>query len=82
MKQATRHTRTRLEELPLARLLTASEAARVVPGRPHTSAIHRWARTGLENRSGVRVRLRIQRAGRRTLVRVGDLIDFFRRLGE
>lgn len=82
MNRTTNSARTRLEELPEARLLTASEAARLVPGRPHASAIHRWARAGMVNRSGLRIRLRIQRAGRRTLVRAGDLIEFFSQLGE
>lgn len=45
--------------------ITLAEAARIVPGNPHTSAVWRWARRGVKARSGQRVRLEHIRVGGR-----------------
>jgi len=42
-----------------------SEAAQLIPGRPHTSAVWRWCRNGILTRSGERIRLAHVRVGGR-----------------
>ena len=56
--------------------LTLTEAARVVPGRPHASTLWRWARRGIRARNGQRIRLRHQRLGARVYV-TRDWLDQF-----
>ncbi len=48
-------------------LLTLTELAKRVPGRPHSSTLWRWARRGVKSRCGGRVRLEHMRAGARVL---------------
>ncbi len=43
--------------------LTVAQAARLIPGKPHPSAVWRWCRRGIVARNGVRIRMRHGRAG-------------------
>jgi len=59
---------------------TLSEVAQSLPGRPHTSAIWRWARKGIKARSGERVRLPHTRIGGKIFVKEDDLTAFLQTL--
>jgi len=48
---------------PAGCYLSLSQAAKVAPGRPSSSAIWRWCRRGVLARSGERIKLRHVRAG-------------------
>lgn len=63
-------------------LLTISEAARRLPGRPHRSTLWRWARKGIETPTRERVFLRTLRLGRRVLIAPEDVDAFVQALGE
>ena len=45
--------------------ITLGEAAKLAPGRPHVSAVWRWARKGVQAAGGGRVFLEHSRFGRR-----------------
>ncbi len=60
-------------------LLSLSEAARRLPGRPHRCTLWRWHRHGIETPAG-RVRLHIIRLGRKVLVAPEDIATFSRSL--
>lgn len=63
--------------------LTLTEAAKLAPGRPHPSAVWRWARKGLAVRgSDRRVHLAHVRAGGRIFIKPEDLDSFFRAVAE
>ena len=57
-------------------LLTLSEAARRLPGRPHRSTLWRWARKGIGLPDGGRAYLRVHRLGRRVLIAPEDIEAF------
>lgn len=59
-----------------------SKAAKLSPGRPHTSAIWRWCRKGLKSRSGENIRLRHIRVGGKIYTTVEWLQDFFTTVAE
>ena len=63
-------------------LLTLTEAAKRLPGRPHRSTLWRWARKGIELPDGSRVHLRVRRLGRWTLVAPEDIDSFSAALTE
>ena len=63
-------------------LLTLGEAAKLLPNRPHASALWRWCRRGLKSRGGRVVRLAHLRIGGRLYVRREDLEAFGRKLAE
>ena len=68
---------TQLDELiPLAK------AAKLLPNRPHVSALWRWSRLGVRGRNGERVRLQITRIGMRLYTTEAWLADFGRRLND
>lgn len=56
--------------------LTLSEAARLLPSRPHSCSLWRWARKGLRTRTGGRVFLRVVRFGARIYTSRKALLDF------
>jgi hypothetical protein len=57
--------------------LTFAQAAKLCPGRPHASALWRWARKGLPTRSGSVVKLRVIAAGRKLFTTKAWLDEFF-----
>lgn len=57
--------------------LSLSEAARLVPGRPSSSALWRWCRRGVRARSGLRIRLCHVRIGHKVFTTRADLETFF-----
>ncbi len=59
---------------------TLSEAANLLPHRPHASAVWRWCRRGALARNGERIRLPHVRAGRRLLVSEAELFRFLERV--
>jgi len=62
-------------------LLTLSEAARRLPGRPHRSTLWRWSRRGIETSKG-RVRLQVLRLGHRVLISPEQIEVFAKALGD
>jgi len=64
----------------LGRLLTLAAAARLVPHRPHPSALWRWGRRGLRARNGTTVRLGLVRYGGRLYTTAEALEAFGREL--
>jgi len=60
--------------------ISFTQAARLAPGKPHPSAIWRWARRGIQARNGERVKLQHIRAGRRCFTTAAWLDDYTRRL--
>ncbi len=58
--------------------ITLSQASKTIPGRPSSSTIWRWIRTGIRTADGDRVRLRHIRVGRRIFISPDDLNRFFR----
>ena len=63
-------------------LLTTTEAARLVPNRPHSSCIWRWCRKGLLARNGKRIRLEHVRMGGKVYTKQCWLDEYGRRLAE
>lgn len=59
-----------------------AEAARISPGRPHCSAVWRWARRGIMTRGGDRLRLEHIRAGGRVFTSKEALDRFFAALAQ
>ncbi|MCP4261787.1 MAG: DUF1580 domain-containing protein [Planctomycetes bacterium] len=57
--------------------ISLSQATKLSPGRPHTSAIWRWCRKGLQSRSGEVIRLKHIRAGGRIYTTPNWLSQFF-----
>lgn len=62
--------------------ITLAEAAKTVPGNPHTSAVWRWARKGVKARSGERIRLRHTRVGGRVFTTRAWIDEFGERLAQ
>jgi len=58
-------------------LLTLAEAAKRIPGRPHTTTIWRWCRRGHRG-----ITLPYRRLGRRILIDPYDVDRFAQRLAE
>ena len=65
-----------------AHYLSLAAAAKTLPGRPHPSALWRWARRGLRARDGRRIRLRHLRFGGRLYVTPEALEQFGLQLAE
>jgi len=63
--------------VPLSEYLTLSQAANLLPNRPHSAAVWRWCRRGTVARNGVRIRLRHGRAGGRVFTTEAWLQEFF-----
>ncbi len=63
-------------------LLTLSQAAKVVPGRPSPNCLWRWCRRGVLSRSGERVYLRHVRVGGKVYTGKQWLDDFGQALSE
>ena len=63
-------------------LLTLSQAAKVVPGRPSPNCLWRWCRRGVLSRSGERVYLRHVRVGGKVFTGKQWLDDFGQVLAE
>jgi hypothetical protein len=60
-------------------LVPLSKASSLIPGGPHhQNKVRRWALRGLLGRNGQRIKLKIERWGRQTFVRVSAV----RELGE
>ena len=57
--------------------ITLTIAAKMSPGRPHATAVWRWARKGIKARNGERVRLEHVRIGGRIFTKEIWLMDFF-----
>ncbi|MEX1015934.1 MAG: hypothetical protein WDZ31_04230 [Phycisphaeraceae bacterium] len=57
-------------------LLTLTQAAKRLPGRPHRSTLWRWAQKGIELPNGSRAYLQVRRLGRWTLVAPEDIDAF------
>jgi len=53
---------------PAAALLTLTQAAALLPRRPHVATLRRWARRGITGRDGSRLRLAHVRIGRHLYV--------------
>lgn len=62
--------------------LTCSEASKLLPGRPSTTAIWRWARRGVQSRGGERIRLQHVRMGGTLYTTAKWLDEFGRALAE
>jgi len=54
-----------------AEFMTLAEAAKSLPGKPHVSTLHRWARRGVGG-----VRLQTWRVGRRTFTTDEAVAEF------
>jgi len=52
-------------------VITLTEAAKRLPGRPHVSTLHRWRKRGVGG-----VKLKTQKLGGRRVVAVSDLEEF------
>ena len=52
-------------------VLTLTEAAKLLPGRPHISTLHRWRTRGVHG-----VKLITEKVGGRRVVAIGDLEAF------
>ena len=65
-----------------AHLLTLAAAAKLLPHRPHPSALWRWARRGLRARNGSIVRLEHFRIGGRIYTTEAALEAFGRALAQ
>ena len=65
---------------PLCQYLDTVEAAKVCPGTPHYVTIWRWARQGLQTKSGRRVYLRYVRVGGKLCTTEDWLHQFFEAL--
>ena len=63
-------------------LLSLSQAAKVVPGRPSSNCLWRWCRRGVLSRSGERVYLRHVRVGGKVFTGKQWLDDFGQALAE
>ncbi len=63
-------------------LITFSKAAQLSPGRPSTNCLWRWARKGVNARSGKRVRLQHIRIGGKIFTRLSWVEEFGRELAE
>ena len=63
-------------------LITLGEAAKLAPGRPHTSAIWRWCRKGVKAAGGRRIFLEHSRFGRRVFTTREALERFDRALAD
>ncbi len=57
-------------------VLSLSEAARLLPTRPHGSTLWRWARKGVKSRAGRRIRLEHIRIGHRVFTSIEALDRF------
>ena len=79
MTPVTPRTRTRTnaaEDSPFGDYMTLAQAAEILPGRPHPSAVWRWVRHGQRNAAGERVYLRAARLGRHMFTKIEWLQDF------
>ncbi len=63
-------------------MLSLSQAAKLLPGRPHAASLWRWSRLGVTTHSGQRVRLRVGRLGRRLFTKIEWLEEFARQCAE
>ena len=63
-------------------LMTLSQAAKVLPGRPSTNCIWRWCRRGVVARTGEHVRLQHVRMGGKLFTTARWLDEFGSRLAE
>lgn len=63
-------------------MLSLSQAAKMLPGRPHAASLWRWSRLGVTTHSGQRVRLRVGRLGRRLYTKVEWIEEFARQCAE
>lgn len=59
-----------------------SQAAKLVPGRPHASTLWRWCRKGIKSRTGERVHLDHRRVGRHLYTTKAALNEFFAGVSE
>lgn len=64
----------------MSEMLTLAQAAKRCPNRPHTSAIWRWCRNGLQTKGGGRVKLEHRRVGGRIYTSEAALMQFFEAL--
>lgn len=62
--------------------LSLREVAAMAPGRPHVSAVWRWARKGCLARNGERIKLKHSRVGSRLFIPMGALEEFAEALAE
>ena len=62
--------------------LTLVEAARLVPGRPHSSALWRWSRRGVRAANGEIVKLKCWQFGRKLFTSSVALDDFAAHLAQ
>ena len=63
-------------------MLTLSQAAKLVPGRPHASTIWRWCRRGVLSRNGERIRLQHIRMGGKIFTKEIWVEEFGHKLAE
>ena len=63
-------------------MLTLSQAAKLVPGRPHASTIWRWCRRGVLSRNGERIRLQHIRMGGKIFTKEIWVEEFGHQLAE
>jgi len=63
-------------------LITLTEAAKVMPGRPSTNCLWRWCRRGVLSRGGERIRLEHRRIGGKIFTAPDWLDEFGRRLAD
>jgi len=63
-----------------SKYLTLSEAAQVIPGRPHTSSLWRACRKGVLGRNGERIYLGHYRWGRRIFTTREDIEQYVQAL--
>jgi hypothetical protein len=63
-------------------LITLTEAAKLMPGRPSTNCLWRWCRRGVLSRGGERIRLEHRRIGGKIFTAPDWLDEFGRKLAE
>lgn len=62
------------------KFLSMTDAAKVLPIRPHVCTIWRWCRKGIQARNGEYIRLRHFRVGGRMFTTKEDLYEFFEKV--
>jgi hypothetical protein len=71
-----------VSEVPAVQYLTPTEAAKLIPGRPHTCSVWRWCVKGVVVPDGTRLRLQHVRTGSRIVTTCQWIADFGRKLAE
>lgn len=78
----TVHELTENRDSVAGALISITELAKLVPGRPSTNCVWRWCRKGVRSRNGERVRLQHVRIGGKIFSKTDWLNEFGAKLAE